>query len=252
MDVLRVENLSLSVRNGEGELLSILDSVCMRLPEGMVTCLVGESGAGKTMLGRAMAALLPEGIEVASGSVFYREEALEFGRLKELRGKSIFYIPQDAPSALNPVLKLKRQFTDFGSFSRKELLDTLRRFGFDDPLRILHSYPFELSGGEAQRCLLAMAASRKPEVLILDEPFRSLDEELQIQAADYIQALQRESGMAVLVISHNVRMVKRIADFIYVIFQGKLIEEGTLNRLIASPRHSYSAELVQILNDNSY
>lgn len=212
VDVLRVDNLSLRAWDREGISVGILDSVCLGIPEGEITCLVGESGVGKTMLARALAALLPEGVEVVSGRFFFQGEAVGFGDLKDLRGSSIFYIPQDAPSSLNPVLKLKRQFTDFGSFSRDLIRRTLERFGFEDPDRILHAYPFQLSGGEAQRCLLAMAALKKPELLILDEPFQSLDQDLQIQTADLVQTLRRDAGITILVISHNAAMVNRIGD----------------------------------------
>jgi peptide/nickel transport system ATP-binding protein len=212
VDVLRVENLSLKAFDRKGASIGILDSVCLGIPEGEITCLVGESGIGKTMLARTMAALLPAGVEVVSGDIFFREQAMEFGDLQNLRGSSIFYIPQDAPSSLNPVLKLKRQFTDFGSFSMDLIRQTLERFGFEEPDRILHAYPFQLSGGEAQRCLLVMAALKKPELLILDEPFQSLDGDLQIQVADFVRALRRDAGITMLVISHDMPMVNRIGD----------------------------------------
>lgn len=251
VDVLRVENLSLSALDAGGDSILILNSVCLRIPDGGVTCLVGESGAGKTMLARAIVALLPRGVNMISGRFFFRERALAFEALKNLRGRAIFYIPQDAQSSLNPVLRVKRQFSDFGSFPRPVLCETLDRFGFKHPERVLHSYAHQLSGGEAQRCLLAMAALRKPELLILDEPFRSLDMDLQLRAADLVQSLRRDFGITVLLISHNLPMVERIGDFMAVMFRGKIVETGVLGQMTASPNHPYTREIVGYFEDNS-
>ena len=245
MDVFRVENLSLCALDAGDDSIPILDSVCLRVPEGVITCLVGESGAGKTMFGRTAAALLPMGVNMKSGGFYFREQAVEFEDLKHLRGRSIFYIPQDAQSSLNPVLKVKRQFSDFGSFSRPVLCETLDRFGFEHPERVLHSYAHQLSGGEAQRCVLAMAALRKPELLILDEPFRSLDRELQLRASDLVLSLRRDFKITVLLISHNLPMVERIGDFMAVMFRGKIVEMGVLSQITASPQHPYTRGIVR-------
>ncbi len=247
MDLLQIEDLTLSAGIAGENCGLLLDSVSLRIRENQITCLVGESGAGKTLLGRTIVSLLPPEISVVSGTFRFRGAPMDLCRLRSLRGNSILFLPQEASSSLNPVLKIKRQFTDFGKHSQEDMIAVLARFGFDDPERILLSYPCQLSGGEAQRCLLAMAALAKPELLILDEPLRSLDEDLQLQVAGFIQALQRESGITVCVISHNVRVMMGICHYIYVILQGKIVEEGTPERMLAAPEHPYTAGIVRLL-----
>ena len=221
----------------------LLEKVTIDIRKNQITGLIGESGSGKTIFSKTISALLPENIYIEKGDIFYKGESVDYKTLKKLRGRHIFYAPQNAAASLNPVLKIKRQINETSKINHTQLIDLLENLDFHDPERILNSYPFELSGGENQRCLLAMAAALQPELLILDEPTSALDHDLQEGFMDLIKKIRQQYDLTILLITHNLSIVRNISDYIYIIFKGKIVEQGTPEDLFSCPVHSYTKEI---------
>jgi ABC-type dipeptide/oligopeptide/nickel transport system ATPase component len=242
--VLKVENLAVETE----QVVPILENINIQIQKNKITSLIGESGAGKTIFAKTLAALLPAHIAVTKGTIFYQDQPVTYDMLKKMRGSHIFYTPQNAPASLNPVIKIKNQISETSKISHQQLIKLLKDLGIHDPVRILNSYPFELSGGENQRCLLAMAAALKPRVLILDEPTASLDQSLQEGFMQLIKILQQQYNLTILLITHNVSIARDVSDYIYILLKGKIIEQGPPQELFSNPTHEYTKEIVNNQN----
>jgi ABC-type dipeptide/oligopeptide/nickel transport system ATPase component len=238
--VLKVENLAVETE----QVVPILENINIQIQKNKITSLIGESGAGKTIFAKTLAALLPAHIAMTRGTIFYQDRPVTYDSLKKLRGSHIFYTPQNAPAFLNPVIKIKNQINETSKIQHQQLITLLKDLGIHDPIRILNSYPFELSGGENQRCLLAMAAALKPRVLILDEPTASLDQSLQEGFMQLIKILQQQYNLTILLITHNVSIARDVSDYIYILLKGKIIEQGPPQELFSNPTHDYTKEIV--------
>jgi ABC-type glutathione transport system ATPase component len=222
----------------------VLKAVDFKIMAGQVTVLLGESGAGKTMLARAFSGLLPEGFFVSRGFIAYRGESLSApASWTGIRGPKIFYAPQNAAASLNPVLSIGRQIRETSRISEAQLLELLAGMQFSDPQRILRSYPFMLSGGENQRCLLAMALAGRAELLILDEPTAELDASAQEEFIRVMQDCQRRYSLAVLLISHHLDLIKDIANSLYILYAGEIVDSGTPADVFRAPGHPYTMEI---------
>lgn len=247
--LLSAQNLTVSIENqtpNTPQSTPFLQNVSIDLRKDKITCLIGESGSGKSIFSKTIAALLPENVFIAQGDIFYKGKAIDYSALKKSRGRGIFYTPQNAAASLNPVLKIKRQANEWSKLDQAQLLDLFRDLEFQDPERILNSYPFQLSGGENQRCLLAMAVAQQPELLILDEPTSALDHHLQEEFIGLIKKIQQQFGLTILLITHNLSLVRNAADYIYIILNGEIIEHGTPGELLNCPGHAYTREIVDI------
>jgi ABC-type glutathione transport system ATPase component len=221
-----------------------LRAVNFKITAGQVTVLLGESGAGKTMLARTFCGLLPEGFAVSRGLITYRGKRLTApASWLGIRGDKIFYSPQNAAASLNPVLTIGRQIREYSRISEEQLLEMLVNMQFSDPRRILHSYPFMLSGGENQRCLLAMALAGRAELLILDEPTAELDAAAQDEFIRVLQTYQRRYALTILLISHHLDLVKDIAQNLYVMYAGAIVDSGRPADVLAAPGHPYTREI---------
>ena len=230
---------------------AVLRAVNFKIIAAEVTVLLGESGAGKTMLARAFSGLLPEGFRVSRGSIAYRGKLLKTAACwLGIRGSKLFYAPQNAAASLNPVLTIGRQIRETSRVSGEQLLEMLVGMGFPDPQRILASYPFMLSGGENQRCLLAMALASRAELLILDEPTAELDAAAQDELIRVLQTCQRQYSLAILLISHHLDMIRDIAKNIYVMHAGGIVDAGTPADIFRAPGHPYSREIGAYLGSN--
>ncbi|MCP5103004.1 MAG: ABC transporter ATP-binding protein [bacterium] len=225
----------------------LLKKVSIEIRKNKITGLIGESGSGKTILSKTLSALLPETIFFKEGIFSYKGETIDYNRLKKLRGTHIFYTPQNAAASLNPVMKLKHQVNETSKIGPLELIELLKSLGFPDPQRILNAYPFELSGGENQRCLLAIAAALQPELLILDEPTAGLDQHLQGNFIRLVKEIQEQYDLTILLITHNLSIARNISDYVYIILQGEIVEQGTPEDLFSSPVHNYTKEIVRLL-----
>lgn len=251
MALLSAQNLTVSIENQIPNTplplsIRLLQNVSMDLRKDKITCLIGESGSGKTIFSKTIAALLPENVFIEQGDIFYKGKAIDYSTLKKSRGRGIFYTPQNAAASLNPVLKIKRQVNEWSRLEQAQLLDLFRDLEFRDPERVLNSYPFQLSGGENQRCLLAMAVAQQPELLILDEPTSAMDLHLQEEFVGLIKKIQQQFELTILLITHNLSLVRNAADYIYIILNGEILEQGTPDDLLTSPRHAYTKEIADI------
>ena len=233
---------------------TILDRASLDLEAGEARALVGESGGGKTMLARAILRLLPAGMRISAGSIHLRGEdllGLPERSMESRRGGAIGYVFQEPLSALDPVrpvgaqvaeaVRLHSSASPRGAAARAvELLDEV---GLPAPARRFHDYPHQLSGGMRQRAVIAAALGGNPAVLIADEPTASLDPPLAVQVLDLLDGLRRGRGLALLLVTHDLRMAAQRCDRISVLYAGRIVEESTAAEFAAEPRHPYAAAL---------
>lgn len=250
MNILRAEDLWVEMGAGNRR-QPVLCGINMKIPSGQVTVLLGESGAGKTILARALSGLLPDGFFVSRGRILFGRQVMSGpGAWAGVRGRKIFYAPQNAAASLNPVLTIGRQIRETSRISESELAAMLAHLQFADPERILRSYPFALSGGENQRCLLAMALAGRAELLILDEPTAELDVAAQEEFVHVLQTQQRAYSLTVLLISHHLGFIKTIAQNLCVMFRGEMVDGGNPETVLRSPGHAYSRDIAAYLRSN--
>jgi peptide/nickel transport system ATP-binding protein len=230
-------------------------AVDLALGPGEVLGLVGESGAGKSTIGRAIARLLPEAARVVSGAIRFRGRdllALPEREMRRLRGADLALIPQDPLSALNPTFRVGVQATDALRLHRgcsrrtaeAEMIRLLGHLGIPDPADVLRRYPHELSGGMRQRVLIAMAFSCGPGLVIADEPTTALDVTTQAQILRLLETLHAERGAAVLFVTHDLGVVAHLAHRVGVMYAGCLVEVAPTARLFRMPAHPYTVGLL--------
>ena len=248
---LDISNLSATLANG----VRVLRSVSLTVASGEVRALVGESGAGKTMIGKAVLGVLPPSVRVVEGRVSL--EGADLGSLapserRKLIGAHTALIPQDPLTALNPSRRIGSQMTDRlvrllgwdgarADTRIRQLLDEVR---IREPDRVLRCYPHELSGGMRQRVLIATAFAAEPRMIIADEPTTALDVTVQKQILRLIAELQREHGTAILFITHNLGVVAKISQKVTVLYAGKVVEEADVAALFSAPQHPYTRALM--------
>jgi oligopeptide/dipeptide ABC transporter ATP-binding protein len=229
--------------------------VDLTLPRGEVLGLVGESGAGKSTVGRAVVRLLPEAARVEAGEIRFRGRdvlGLTAREIRELRGGAIALIPQDPLSALNPAFRIGLQATDALRIHRglgrraaaAEMVRLLGRMGIPDPADLLRRHPHELSGGMRQRVLIAMAFSCEPSLVIADEPTTALDVTTQAQILRLLEELQGERGVATLFVTHDMGVVAHLAHRVAVMYAGCLVELAPTAELFHAPAHPYTEGLL--------
>lgn len=256
MSTLDIRDLSLFFDTPSGQ-VEALKGISLSVEQGEIVALVGESGSGKSVTARIVLGLLQR-LRIAriGGSVSFegREIAgLSQREFRELRGRAISMIFQDPMNSLNPVYTIGRQFRDVlargkPGIGRREANEkaaaALRDVLIDDPYRVLASYPFQLSGGMNQRVTIAMALANEPRLLLADEPGTALDVTVQAKTLRLMHDLVRLHRTSVLLISHNLGVVREFADRIYVIFRGRIVETGPTAALFAEPRHPYTRALL--------
>ena len=252
--LLKIEDLELSFRMYEG-LSYVLKKINLELLKGEKVALVGESGSGKSVTTKLILGLLNQKNVTKKGKIIFNDKNilnLSQKKFKKIRGNNISIIFQDPIAALNPVFKIKDQFYEVNlnnrPMSKKESFliacKALEKVSIRDPERVLESYPFQLSGGLAQRVVITMAMINKPELLLADEPSTALDVTIQNQALDLMHDLTQETNTAVLLITHNMGVVRKFAEKVYVIFRGVIVEEGTKDQVFKNPGHPYTKALL--------
>jgi peptide/nickel transport system ATP-binding protein len=253
-EVLKIEELSVAFRAGS-DLKAVINKVSLSLRAGEILGLVGESGSGKTLLSLATIGLLPPNAVITGGRIMFEGIDLltaEANILRQLRGKRISMIFQDPMASLDPVFTCGDQIVEAillhertsRHLARKQALDLLEKVNIPDPRRCMRSYPHELSGGQCQRVMIAMAVACKPDIIIADEPTTALDVTVQKQVLSLLRDLNREIGAAVLLITHDLGVIYEVADRVAVIYRGNLMEEAITTDLFAAPKSSYSKALV--------
>ena len=225
------------------------------MAEGEVHGLVGESGAGKTMVGKCVLGLLPDGAKIGHGYInFAGTELLKLHgyERRELLGRDITLIPQNPMTALNPVKRIEPQIVDVLQLhlemteanAKRRALALMHDVHIREPERVLRQYPHELSGGMRQRVLIAIAFACKPKLIIADEPTTALGVTVQRQILRLIKELQTESGTAILFISHDLGVVAKICNRVSVIHSGRILESNSATELFLAPTHPYTRALL--------
>ncbi len=233
----------------------ILRDVSLTLERGEVRGLVGESGAGKSTIAKALLGILPRSVRITSGSILFESRNLLTLSAKELRGimgSDISLIPQDPQTALNPGRRIEAQLTDglrlkrgmSSGDARRRALELLEEVHIRDPERVLSAYPHELSGGMRQRILIAAAFALEPKLVVADEPTTALDVTVQKQILRLIRRLQEAHGTAVIFVTHDLGIVAQICDSVTLLYAGKIIEEGRTSDVLTHPRHIYTKSLL--------
>ena len=263
-NVLLVRDLKVEFHLPEG-VIKAVDGVSFRIPEGKTVALVGESGSGKTVVSQSIMGILPKPANIASGEILFFDPEkqgnfVDIAKLKpdgrtmrDMRGGRISIIFQEPMTSLSPIHTIGNQIGEAvrlhtrcdASAAADISVETLRLVGFPDPVKALHTYPFELSGGLRQRAMIAMALVCRPAILIADEPTTALDVTIQAQILKLMQDLQAELGMAILMITHDLGVVANVADEIVVMYHGKVMESGTLHEIFRNPQHAYLQALMR-------
>jgi len=253
-ELLAVRNLSVGYPNPDGSTKTVVEEVALTVRRGEVHGLIGESGSGKTQTAFAVLRLLPSGGRIVGGSIAFEGRDLAGLSAKEmtaLRGKKIAYVPQEPMSNLDPSFTVGSQLVEpmrihlglSKSEAKARALDLLARVGIANPERTYAAYPHELSGGMAQRVLIAGAVSCDPELIIADEPTTALDVTVQAEVLDLLRDLQRERQMGVLLVTHNFGVVADLCDRVSVMQAGRIVETGPVRSIFADPRHEYTRSL---------
>lgn len=255
MTLLKVQDLALTIGQARP-----VDGVDFEIEAGETFALLGESGCGKSMTALALMRLLPAGACVTRGAVTLAgTELLDLteAQIRQRRGGAMAMIFQEPATSLNPVLTIGHQIVETlalhrglkGDAARQRAVELLQTVGIPDPGRRFDEYPFQMSGGMKQRAMIAMALAGEPQLLIADEPTTALDVTIQAQVLDVLARLQRQQGMAMLLITHDLGVVAQMADRIGVMYAGQLVEMASRADFFAHPRHPYSRKLFAALPD---
>lgn len=264
MTLLSVKNLDVSFKNGEGKYVPAVSGVSFDLEAGEILGIVGESGSGKSVTALSILKLLPypKAIHSPKSAIYYTEGDLltcSEDMLRSIRGKEIAYIFQEPMSSLNPLHTIGQQLIENIKIHSKinnkkaylKAVSLLKQVEIPNPEERMKAYPYELSGGQRQRVMIAMAISNRPKILIADEPTTALDVTIQMQIIDLLIKLCDEMNMAMIFISHNLRLVANIADKVCVMQAGKIVEQGDVREVFEHPKHSYTKKLLNSMMTSS-
>ena len=258
-NIISVKNLSIGFRR-ENNKNEVVHSISFDIPKGKTVALVGESGSGKTISALSILKLLPyPSAYHSSGQIIYNNKNLlniSEKEIQKIRGNNISTIFQEPMSSLNPLHNIEKQINEIiithskisyvdASKKTKKLLESV---GLESLSKRLKSYSYELSGGQRQRVMIAMSIANNPDLLIADEPTTALDVTIQLQILELLKKLQKELNMAILFISHDLAVVKNLADYIYIMKDGRIVEYNTKQNIFNNPINEYTKELVNIKN----
>lgn len=254
--LLDIKNLTLCFDQGNGIKQTVVDDFSMQIPQQQTVALVGESGSGKSVTALSILKLLSTPpVTYSNGQILFKNQNLldlPEKKIRQIRGDKISMIFQEPMTSLNPLHTVERQISEslhlhkgyHGENAQKRVIELLELVGIPEPHRRLKNYPHELSGGQKQRVMIAMALANEPELLIADEPTTALDVTVQKQVLELLSELQKKMGMSVLLITHDLNIVRHYADHVFVMYQGKNIESGTTREIFQNPREIYTQTLI--------
>lgn len=257
--ILEVRNLSVAFRKSRKDWLTAVNDVSFTLAPGEVLGIVGESGCGKSVTASSILGLLPRDQgKISGGEILYGGQDLTKLRPKELRrirGREIAMIFQDPLASLNPVKRIGWQMIEMLQANEKishkaawaASVEMLRKVGIPDPEERMRAYPFELSGGMIQRVMIAMALSVHPRILIADEPTTALDVTVQAQVLALMEQLREDTGMSIILITHDMGVVAEMARNVIVMYAGEFVEKAPIRDLLEAPRHPYTRGLLRAI-----
>ena len=256
MDTLiKITNLSVGFYS-QGHPNEVVHSVSFDIPKGKTVAIVGESGSGKTVTALSIIKLLPypTAFHKSGEIIFKNNNLLSFNenKMQKVRGKNITAIFQEPMTSLNPLHTIEKQINEIimlhSTISYKQAtiktISLLKQVGLIDITQRIKAYPHELSGGQKQRVMIAMSIANNPDLLIADEPTTALDVTIQLQILDLLKSIQNKMSMSILFISHNLAVVKKIADYICIMKDGRIVEQNTKNNIFINPQHNYTKELI--------
>ncbi|MFP3393237.1 ABC transporter ATP-binding protein [Brevibacillus sp. SIMBA_040] len=253
--LLEVSGLRVVFKTHGGEVNAVRD-VSFSLNKGETLAIVGESGCGKSVTARSVMRLIPEHIgKIAGGSILFKGQdlaKLPEKEMREMRGKEISMIFQDAMTSLNPTISIGEQIMEgiirhqkvSKSEARRQAIEILQLVGIANPESRLKQYLHQFSGGMRQRIMIAIALVCKPSILIADEPTTALDVTIQAQIIDLFKSIQQKTGVSIIIITHDLGVVAKIADRVNVMYAGKVVESGPVRDIFYNPQHPYTKGLL--------
>ncbi len=254
MSALSIDNLRVTFPNA-GARLPVVDGISLSIEKGEVLALVGESGCGKSMTALAAMRLVPKPGRIEGGIQLAGRDILKLPvpEMRAVRGTEIGMIFQEPMTSLSPVLRVGDQVVEAIRLhekisvraAKKRTVELFERVRIPDAAERFDAYPHQMSGGLKQRVMIAMALSTRPHVLIADEPTTALDVTIQAQVLELMRELQRETGAAILLITHDLGVVNELADRVAVMYAGRIVEQGTREDVLARPRHPYTVGLLK-------
>lgn len=247
--LLKVSNLTLCL-----EKKNILKNISFDLHENETLCIVGESGCGKSLTLRSILGVLPSPSLEMTGEIIFKDQnirTLHPEKMRLVRKKEFGYVPQSPHANLNPMLSIETQMMQTFEGSNKQayqikknIVEILKKVGFEDPELILYSRPHQLSGGMKQRVLIAMALMNFPAILLLDEPTTALDATLQKGVLQLLQSLKQEYALSIILVTHDLGVVEHSANRVAVMKDGQILEYGLVDTVFSQPSHSYTKDLL--------
>ena len=253
-NVLDISDLTTEIDTAAGTIRPVA-SVALAVRRGATLCLVGESGSGKSMLALSVMRVLPAGAHITAGSISLEGTDLtdlSEREMRAIRGRDIAIVPQDPMTAFDPLLTVGSQVAESirthlhlkKEQARARMLEALDQVHLPNPRRVASSLPSELSGGMNQRALIAMALATEPRVLLADEPTTALDVTVQAQVLELLAEVQRDRGLAIVLITHDMGVAAAVADEVAVMYAGRIVEHGPMRSIFHEPRHPYTVGLI--------
>jgi peptide/nickel transport system ATP-binding protein len=259
--MLKIDDLKVAL-DADAGLVRAIDGLSLAIRRGETFALVGESGCGKSMTALALMRLLPDNGRITQGGIAIDDAdilALPESRMRSVRGGKIGMIFQEPGTSLNPVMRVGEQIVEAiethtalrGDAARAKAIEWLRRVGIPEPESRIDEYPFRMSGGQKQRVMIAMVLAAEPDFLVADEPTTALDVTIQAQILDLLRDLQREQGMGLLLITHDLAVVSGMAQQVALMYAGQIIEVASAEEFFSEPRHPYARLLLRALPDSA-
>ncbi|MBN0919233.1 ABC transporter ATP-binding protein [[Mycoplasma] gypis] len=262
--VMDVQNLNVSFKIGRKKLLHIIRGVDLKIFKGQIVGIVGESGSGKSVTSKSLINVNEHALISANFAQVDDIDLVKINResqWKKVRGSKIGYIPQDPLTSLNPTRKIGKQLLDALNHNnewknrsykdKKEyLISLLKQFGLRNAEEIFYMYPHTLSGGMKQRVVITMVVALKPQIIIADEPTTALDPTVQASVLALFNDINKKFGISIILISHNISVVAKFCDYIYVMYAGRVVERGTKKEIFTDPRHPYTWALISAVPEN--